>query len=44
LDSSGSAQGPGTGSCQYNSKPAGSMKGAEFIGQLTDYQLLKDSS
>jgi hypothetical protein len=32
------------GSCEYSSESSGSIKGGEFLKQLSDYQLLKDSA
>jgi hypothetical protein len=30
--------------CEHNSEPLGSIKGGEFLEQLSDYQLLKDDA
>jgi hypothetical protein len=30
------------GSCEHGNEPLDSMKGREFLGQLSDYHLLKE--
>jgi hypothetical protein len=37
LDASGSAQGPGVGSCEHSNEPSDSIKGAEFLQQVSKY-------
>jgi hypothetical protein len=32
------------GSCEHGNEPSGSIKGAEFLYKLSDYQLLKKGS
>jgi hypothetical protein len=32
------------GSCEHGDEPSDSIKGGEFLGQLSDYQLLKKDS
>jgi hypothetical protein len=44
LDSSGSGQEAVSGSCEHGNEPSGSTKGGEFLGYLSDYQLLKKDS
>jgi hypothetical protein len=43
LGASGSGYGPATGSCEHGNEPSSSIKGGEFLDQLSDYQLLKGS-
>jgi hypothetical protein len=31
-------------SCEYGNEPSGSIKDEEFLDQLSDYQLLKNSA
>jgi hypothetical protein len=44
LDSSSSRKFPVEGSCRYGNRDYGSIKEVEFIDQLRDYQLLKNSA
>jgi hypothetical protein len=39
-DASGSGQAPVAGSCEHCSEPSDSIKGREFIDQLSDCELL----
>jgi len=41
LDSSGSGQGQVASCCEHGNEPSGTIKGREFIGYLSDCQLLK---
>jgi hypothetical protein len=43
LDSFCTGQGSEAGSCDYDNKPSGSIKGVEFLNWLRDDWLLKDS-
>lgn len=43
-DSFCTGQGPETGSCDYDNKPSGSIKGVEFLNWLSDDWHLKDSA
>jgi hypothetical protein len=36
LDSSGSGQGPVAGCCEHGNEPSGSIKGGEFLDQLSE--------
>jgi hypothetical protein len=40
LDSSGSGYRQVVGSCEYGNESSGSIKGREFLDQLSDYQIL----
>jgi hypothetical protein len=42
LDISGSGQGPVAGCCEHGDEPSGSVKGAIFLDQLSDCQVLKE--
>jgi hypothetical protein len=42
--SSGSIYGPVAGSCEHGSGHSVSIKGAKFLDQLSDYELLKEDS
>jgi hypothetical protein len=42
--SSGSAQGPMAGSCEYGNELSGSIKVQKFFELVNDYQLLKEDS
>jgi len=44
LDPSGSGYGPVADFCEHGSEPSGSIKGGEFHGYLSDYQLVKKDS
>jgi len=44
VDSSVSKQGPVAGSCEHDNELSGTIKGGEFLGQLSDYQCLKKVS
>jgi hypothetical protein len=44
LDSSGSGQVPVAGSCEHCNESSDSIKGGEFLDQLTDCQHRKDSA
>jgi hypothetical protein len=44
LDTGSSVQSPLADSCAPGNKPPGSIMGGEFLGQLTDCQLLKKAS
>jgi hypothetical protein len=44
LDSSGTGWGPVVGFCEHGNKPLASMKGGEFLDQLSDCWLLKKDS
>jgi len=44
LNASGSGQGPVADRSEQGSEPSGSMKGGEFLEQLSDYQFLKKDS
>jgi hypothetical protein len=35
---------PGAGSCGHSNDPSGSIKGQEFLDQLSNYQFLKKDS
>jgi hypothetical protein len=41
LDSPGPGLGPVAGSCEHDNETSGSIKGGEFLDQLSDYQFLK---
>lgn len=41
MDTSGSGQEPGAGSCEYGNETSGSLKGKELFDQLSDHQLLE---
>jgi hypothetical protein len=42
LESAGSRQCPVADSCEHGNEPAGSKKYREFIGQLSEYQFLRE--
>jgi hypothetical protein len=44
LDSSGSGHGPMVGSCEHGNELPSSIKGGEFLDQLSDNKLLKKDS
>jgi hypothetical protein len=44
LNSTGSGYGQIVGFYQHDNEPLGSIKGVKFLGQLSDYQHLKDCS
>jgi hypothetical protein len=41
LDASDAGQGPAAGFCEHGNEPSGSIKGWEFLDQLSNYKLLK---
>jgi hypothetical protein len=44
LDSPGSEWGPVADSCEYDNEPSYSIKGKEFLGQLSHCQLVTKES
>jgi hypothetical protein len=44
VDASGSGYRPVADSCEHGNEPSGSIKGGNFLEQLSDYQLLKQDS
>jgi hypothetical protein len=44
LNSAGSGQNPVVGSCEHGNEPSSSIKGGEFLDELSDSQFLKKDS
>jgi hypothetical protein len=44
LDSTSFGQGPVTDTCEHGNTTSVSIKDGEFLGQLSNYQLLKEDS
>jgi hypothetical protein len=44
VDSSGSGYGLVADFCEHSNEPSGSIKGGEFLDQLSDHKLFRDSA